>query len=148
MGDQFKIVRCVRCEAIFVRIRTAVCTHCLDAEEEDFHRIRDVLHEHKHLNVVAVAELAEVTEACVLRMLGEGLIVNEQVSHDVKCGQCGAPAISTSQRLCARCLANLDRKFVTEISEARQRMIEAPASASVHVMLNRKRKKSIDSNEL
>ena len=136
MSDGLKIIRCARCTEIFVRIRTAICPNCIEDEEDDYRVIRDILHEYTKINVARVAELAEVTEACVLRMLEQGLIVNEQVNNDVKCGN---PAISNLQRLCAKCLSNLDQKFYSEINEAKQRVMDEKSSDSVHVMLNRKR---------
>lgn len=148
MDDDLKITRCARCGTVFVRIRTNICHECIDVEEEEYRVIRDVLRDQESLNVAQVAELAEVTEACVLRMLDQGLIVNDQVSNDVKCGQCGLPAISTRKRLCATCLAALDQKFYTEINEAKQRLRDESPSDSVHVTLNKKRKKSIDIEHL
>lgn len=148
MNDELKLSRCARCSAVYVRIRVAVCHHCIDDEEEDFRNIRDILHEYDNLNVARVAELAEVTEACVLRMLEEGLIVNQEVNNDVKCGKCGKPALSTSQRLCAHCLTELDRKFFSEINVAKQRLMDEIPSDSVHVMLNKKRKKVVEADDL
>ena len=127
-----------------MRIRTQVCHSCIDVEEEEYRAIREVLREHDSLNVAKVAEIAEVTEACVLRMLEQGLIVNEQVNNQVKCGKCGQPAIGTTQRLCGVCLNDLDRKFYSEINEALHRIGENLPSESVHVMLNRKRSRSTE----
>lgn len=148
MNDELKLTHCARCSVIFVRIRMKICPECIDIEEEEYNKIRDVLHEYERLNIAKVAELAEVSEACVLRMLEEGIIVNEQVNNDIKCGRCGLPAISTSQRLCAHCLSVLDQKFYSEINEAKRRLREEIPIDSVHVVLNRKRKKTIDINRL
>ena len=78
----------------------------------------------------------------------EGIIINEQIDNDAKCGQCGLPAISASKRLCSYCLSQLDQKFYSEINEAKLRMREEFATDSVHVVLNRKRKKTIDIDQL
>lgn len=148
MSDELKIAKCARCSVLFVRIRGEVCHSCVEAEEADYLAIKEVLRENDDLNVTEVAKQAEVTEACVLRMLEQGLIVNEQVDNEVKCGKCGRPAISTQQRLCGTCLTSLDQTFYSEINEAKDRIEEAVPSDSVHVMLNKKRKKVIDTDQL
>lgn len=147
MSDELKLIHCARCSEIFVQIRTKICPNCIDIEEEEYARIRDVLHNNESINVAKVAELAEVTETCVLRMLDSGLIINEQVNNDVKCGQCGLPAISTSQRLCTYCLSQLDQKFYSEINEAKRRLHDENPNDSVHVVLNRKRNRKFRIDE-
>ena len=122
-----------------MRIRTQVCHSCIDVEEEEYRAIREVLREHD-----MYPSPGKLRSSCVLRMLEQGLIVNEQVNNQVKCGKCGQPAIGTTQRLCGVCLNDLDRKFYSEINEARHRIGENLPSESVHVMLNRKRSRSTE----
>lgn len=138
-SKDMKIAHCARCRGLFVRIRFEVCDRCLDDEEADYTRINDVLVSNKGLTVEQVAEKAEVTTACVLRMLERGLIVNEKIAENIKCGRCGAPAISASQQLCTACLQDLDKKFISEINQAKKNVAQQH-NESVHEVLNEKRK--------
>ncbi len=112
-------------------------------EESDFVRIRDVLAEDPKLTAEEVASRAQVTVACVLRMLDEGLIASRREDADAQCGRCGAPALSARQRLCASCLVDLDKQLSMELNEARllkkQREMKATAH-HVHEALSAKRR--------
>lgn len=109
MGQTIRMARRARCGATFVKIRSSVCEKCMDDEEGDYRRISDVLAGNTDLNVEGVAEAA--TTKCVLRMLDRGLIANDQVTDDVRCGRCGELAISASKRLCHTCLIKLGQNF-------------------------------------
>ena len=138
MSDSMKIAHCPRCNNLFVRIKHVVCDRCIDDEDADYKKIHDVLDNYTGLGVEQVAAKAEVEPKCVLRMLDRGMIANEQVAKNIKCGQCGAPAISASQQLCPSCLIKLDRKFFAEINEAKKHVAEQRTD-TVHQVLNAKR---------
>lgn len=139
MSDSMKISHCPRCNNLFVKIKHVVCDRCIDGEDADYKKIDEVLDNHTGLGVEQVAQKAGVDPKCVLRMLDRGMIANEQVAKDVKCGQCGAPAISASQQLCSLCLVKLDQKFFKQIHEAKKHIAEQRSSDSVHIVLNAKR---------
>ena len=102
------LVRCPRCKKLFDKGVSLVCLKCQPAEEADYQKIREVLDRSPQLNAEAVAAEAAVTVACVMRMLDEGLIANANLTENVKCGRCGAPAISLTKRLCQACLDRLN----------------------------------------
>jgi ribosomal protein L37E len=106
----FRIAKCARCDKLFNKVVSEVCTNCQPEEDIDFSRIQDVLSRESHLNAEEVAAEAGVGLDCVLRMLREGRIDNISQENHATCGRCGAPAISTAKRLCQRCLVNLDRQ--------------------------------------
>ena len=141
LDDEIKISHCARCNSLYVRIRFDVCDDCLDEEEADYERIRDVLAENAGQSTEAVAMLADVAVSTVLRMLDHGLITNKNIAHDFKCGKCGERAISAAQRLCQPCLDQLDQKFFKEIVEAKLILAEQRRE-SVHAVLMNKRKKT------
>jgi len=101
------LVSCPRCKKLFDKGVALVCPKCQPAEDADYEKIRAVLDRSPQLNAEAAAAEAEVTVACVMRMLAEGLIANVNMA-EVKCGRCGAPAISLSKRLCKACLDKLN----------------------------------------
>lgn len=137
---EYEFARCARCEKVFQRIRSVVCHDCLDAEEADYAKIRDVLNRQPNLNVQQTAEAAEVDVDCVLRMLNEGLITNAALSNPVTCGRCGAPAISLSKRLCEKCLLQLDTEVAHALAEAHEAMKAEQARLTVHETVEVKRK--------
>jgi ribosomal protein L37E len=90
-----------------------------------------------------VAERAQVTLACVFRMLDEGLIADANNHEGVTCGRCGSPAIGPRQRLCTTCLYDLDRQLSLELNQARlaKKALEMKGTAHhVHDALAAKRR--------
>ena len=104
------LTTCPRCKKLFDKTCAAVCVHCQSAEDADFDKIRGLLDQTPNLNAEQVAEEAQVSLECVLRMLEEGLIASVSLMEQVKCGRCGAPAISMSKKLCQACLEELNAK--------------------------------------
>jgi NMD protein affecting ribosome stability and mRNA decay len=102
------LTKCPRCKRLFERIHSAVCQRCQADEDADFDKIRAVLDRLPNLNMEEVSTEANVPIECVMRMLDEGLITNVSLNQDVKCGRCGAPAISQSKKLCQACLDKLN----------------------------------------
>lgn len=110
------LAKCARCERLFPKLRSAVCVECQDDEDRDFEKIRDVLGASSGLSADQVAERAGVPLPCVLRLIKEGRIASVVPGEHVRCGRCGAQAISFSKRLCERCLMELDREFAQALS--------------------------------
>jgi len=139
-----KLAKCGRCKTLYVRTHSHVCSRCLDAEDSDFLRIRDVLVEHPTLNLAPeeLADAANVTIACILRMLDQDMLAAEG-DEEILCGKCGAPAISVVQRLCTACMFDLDRQLSMELSVARLNRPDPLNGVAhhVHQMLDAKRRK-------
>ncbi len=105
--------KCPRCKKIFDKVSSAVCVNCQKDEDSDFDKIRSVLDRTPNLKAEEVAQEAQVSVQCVLRMLQEGLISNATISN-VKCGRCGAPAISMNKKLCQVCLDKLNAEVAAQ----------------------------------
>ncbi len=116
--------KCARCGKFFDKIKSPVCLDCLPDEDADYEKIRDVLSEREDLCAQEVAEAAGVSVECVLRMMDDGQIVNVKDTEDVKCGRCGAPAISASKRLCQKCLEQLNREVSANVYQIQKNMDE------------------------
>ena len=114
-----KLASCPRCRAIFVRTDWPVCRKCIHAEEADFSLMRDALSEHPNLTPERLATAANVTLACVLRMLDEEQLSNDTPEDSPECKQCRAPALNNGQGLCIACLLDLDRRLGEELETAR-----------------------------
>jgi ribosomal protein L37E len=100
-------------------------------EEDDFRKISDVLADQPGLAMDEVAHKAEVSVACVRRMLDAGYVSASSIDDPAVCGRCGAKAISTSKRLCQSCLLDMDRECAEAIREMRHR-VATKVRAGVH----------------
>jgi len=91
----------------------------MDEEEGDYDKVRRHLDAHPDVNAEQVCEATGVDIECILRMVNEGLVANAALLEGkVKCGMCGAPAISASKRLCQACLEKLNAR----VADARARV--------------------------
>jgi len=105
------LAKCPRCEKLFEKIRFPVCPICLDDEEADYDKVREALGRQPNLNAEQVSVETTVSVPCIQRMIKEGLIATPTLLEgEVKCGMCGAPAISLSKKLCQSCLEKLNAK--------------------------------------
>ena len=114
--------KCVRCGKAFNKVRSPVCPACTPEEDADFTKIRDALSNNPHLSVKELAEAAGVTLACVLRMIDDGQLVEEEVVNEIKCGRCGKPAMTAAKRLCLECLMELERDVAANVGEIREKL--------------------------
>jgi len=112
------LATCPRCKKMFNKMKASVCPKCQEAENADYDSIRSVLDAKPSLNAEQVAAEAEVEVQVVTRMLDDGLIANISLSDQVKCGRCGAPAISRSKKLCQACLEKLN----AQVAQAQAQM--------------------------
>lgn len=121
--------KCPRCGKAFALVRSPVCVDCQPAEEADYEKIRDILLERDDLGTVELAAAAEVDVACVLRMLDQGYITNASVANPVRCGRCGAPAISVTKRLCQRCLNELNMNVSRTVTRLQKELADKRKAA-------------------
>lgn len=138
------LASCARCGKMFNKKTSPVCSSCQKAEDEDIEKVRKVAQESPNLSAEELAEKAEVDIGVVLRMIDMGLLVNIlESSKEVKCGMCGAPAISITKRLCQACLEKLNAEVLKAQSQIKLEARKPPKigeSFSVHEELERKRK--------
>lgn len=114
------LAKCERCEKLFAKTDNAICPNCVPDEERDHEAVRSCLSEHPNLSADAISELTGVSVQCVLRMIDEGLVTNSIFTGAVKCGKCGAPAISASKRLCNGCLEDMNRRVAKQRGQLQQ----------------------------
>lgn len=115
------LAKCPRCGTLFNKLTAMICNTCIEPEDRDRDKIRTILDEQPGLSAKRVAEEAEVELDVVLRMLDQGLLTSADIAHDIKCGHCGAPAISHSKRLCHSCLSKLNQKMLAAQKSLRSR---------------------------
>jgi predicted amidophosphoribosyltransferase len=113
------LAKCVRCKKLFNKEVSPVCGECQEAETADHEKIRALIDRHPNLSAEQVASKAGVDIECVLRMVDQGRLTNTASLHGVKCGGCGAPAISFAKKLCQQCLDKLNSEVAKAQSNIR-----------------------------
>ena len=111
------LAQCVRCKKMFNKVNLPVCPKCEPKEQEDFDKIQELLAKEPGLNAEEVAEKTDVDIECVLRCVSSGLVTIVKQSETIKCGRCGAPAISLSKKLCQNCLNKLNEELAKQQSK-------------------------------
>ena len=134
--------KCARCDKLFDKQSGIVCPTSQPDEDADYDKIRRVLDDSPNLNAEQVAETSGVALAVVMRMLYEGFLANS-TSGRVRCGRCGAPAISASKKLCQACLEKLNAQVASAQSRIKlpeKKAAEINEYAAVRKLLQEKRK--------
>jgi len=103
------LANCARCNGVFNKVSSALCPACAEQEERDFQIVSEALREHPGQTVEELAENTGVSKRTILRLIKCERIASDADLAGVKCGKCGAPAISLSTRLCQRCAAEMSR---------------------------------------
>jgi hypothetical protein len=107
------LTKCVRCDKLFNKTEEPVCGECRPDEHADYETIRAHLQDNPGLSAEKVAEGTGINIKCVMRLVDTGVITSMEISAGgITCGQCGAPAISLSKRLCQSCLDKLNVKMI------------------------------------
>ena len=124
------LAKCPRCSRMFNKMHNLVCPGCQPAEDSDADAIRETLEEHPNLNAEQVAEVTGVDLNVVLRLIEQGglAVASSLEASSIKCGRCGAPAISASKKLCQGCLEKLN----AEVAQA-QRSVHLSERKQVEV---------------
>jgi len=136
---------CARCGRMFGKTTSSVCPACLPDEEADMDKVRAVLAEDENLNAEQLAERAEVGLEVVQRMLDDGIVTAATLEPgEVKCGRCGAPAISAAKKLCESCLEKMNVEMAKaqaniRLGDRKEVQIGA-AYGGVHQHLSQKRR--------
>lgn len=112
------LATCGRCGKMFNKVQANVCPACVEAEEADYEKIREIVSQNETLNVEQVSEAAGVDVSVVRRIIGEGRVAQVSLGEVPKCGKCGAPAISITKKLCQACLERLN----VEVSKAQSQI--------------------------
>ncbi len=114
------LATCDRCKKMFTKMSDLViCPQCLPQEEEDYERLRDILQESPQLTAEQLSEKTDIELSCVLRCIASGRIQSMDQGERVRCGRCGAPAISSSKKLCESCLNQLSQEVAKAQSKIR-----------------------------
>ncbi len=141
------LASCPRCEKMFNKDAFVVCDGCEEAEREDYEKIHDALAKYPNLSAEDLAEMAEVEADCVLRLVDTGRIepISVSTAEGIKCGRCGAPAISKAKKLCEACLNEMNAQLAREqakVKLGKKRKVEVGTALNVHDAIKDKRDKS------
>ena len=138
------LASCARCKQIFTKIRSDVCPKCQPEEEADYEKVRAYLESSPNQTADEVASGCGVTRECVMRLVQDGRIQNMAMADPVKCGRCGAPAISLDKKLCQACLDRLNMEVIRAQSQIKlppKKSVPSPTQPnSVHIAIDSKRR--------
>lgn len=113
------LASCERCGKLFSKTTLPICPRCEPAEERDYEKVREALERTPDRTAEQLSEDTGVDVACVLRLVEMGRVRVVGTSDQVRCGRCGAPAISFSKRLCQACLDKLYQELADEQARIR-----------------------------
>lgn len=147
------LANCQGCNKLFNKVTSPLCPACIDQDENDLKIVNEALREEPNLTVAQLSEKTDVSKRTILRLLKDQRITSKANLADVKCGKCGAPAISLSVKLCERCAAEMSRvaaQVCRDVSQAGGRASsgkeaseeEPEAIETVHEAIQRKTGKS------
>ncbi len=122
------LASCSKCKRLFQKVRKSICPACEAEEEASYEVVRAYVSEHPGENAEQVAAATDVPIDTVLRFIVEGRIEAQGATSNVRCGQCGKPAISTTKRVCQACLAKLHNQLAQQ-----QAKIKLPEKKDVDV---------------
>jgi len=108
---------CQRCNGVFNRIGGPLCPACVDREEQDFKAVNEALREQPHQTIDELAKRTGVSEKTIMRLIKDKRIASDVNADGVKCGKCGAPAISLATRLCERCAGEMAKTITQSCSK-------------------------------
>lgn len=114
------LANCEGCNKVFNKVTTSLCPACIEQEERDLKTINEALRDEPNQTVAQLSEKTGVNKKMILRLLKDQRIASEANLVDMKCGKCGAPAISLSVKLCKRCAAEISRTAAQACSNVEQ----------------------------
>ncbi len=123
------LANCIRCETLFDKNVSPICPKCAEAEEEDFEKINEALRECPNQTVDELHEATEVEKKVIIRLVENGRVASEATMADVKCGRCGAPAISLTKRLCEKCSLELAKESRAAMQEVKAQLRDKPKTS-------------------
>ncbi len=141
------LANCKGCNKIFNKLSGPLCPACVEQDEADLKTVNEALREEANQTVAQLSEKTGVSKKTILRLLKDQRIASEASLADIKCGKCGAPAISLSVKLCKRCAAEISRtaaKACARVAQASGRaspprkQTDASEDETVHETIKRK----------
>lgn len=105
------LARCKRCGKVFSKvIERDVCPACLEAEEEEFQKVKDFFREHPRARLEEASRETGVDKKTIMQFLKDGrlqlaLPEEEALREGLFCERCGRPI--SQGKLCVECRKKL-----------------------------------------
>lgn len=105
-----EIRNCPDCGKIFAYTNINLCPVCIQAEEEEFQRVKEYLYKNPQTGVHDLAEVTEVEEYKILRWLKIGRLQGKRFTGlSYPCESCGRNI--QEGRFCSNCSSELAKGF-------------------------------------
>ncbi|MFC1737363.1 hypothetical protein ACFL1X_14720, partial [Candidatus Hydrogenedentota bacterium] len=101
----------------------------------------DALRTTSGMTIDELMEETGVERKTIIRFLEEERITSDTVKSDVKCGKCGAPGISLTKKICAKCAAGLAKQARSSQNALRSRASRASRSVMSEITEQRRENK-------
>lgn len=112
------IRNCTSCGKIYNYDGLKTCINCRKADEKDYEKVRDYLHESPGANISEVSEATEVDSGKIIAFLREGRLEVEAGGNLIlECEKCGVSI--TTGRFCNKCTSDLQRELGQVVTSAR-----------------------------
>lgn len=105
------LAKCRRCGKIFNKvIEKDLCPACLEAEEEEFQKVKSFFREHPRARLEEASQKTGVDKKTIMQFLKDGrlqlvLPEEEAFQEGLSCERCGRPILQG--KLCAECRKKL-----------------------------------------
>ncbi|MFZ5353334.1 MAG: TIGR03826 family flagellar region protein [Bacillota bacterium] len=139
MGD---IRNCPRCGRVFSYVGRPICNNCLNAEEDEFKRVKDYIYDNPGANMSEVSEATDVSVEKIMRFLRDERleIVSGEGNMILECERC-SKAIKTG-RFCETCkdelATGLKKEFGLNQPAARPTSEKRPDKDQMYTATRRK----------
>lgn len=112
------IKNCTSCGKIYNYDGFKTCINCRKADEVDFVKVREYLHESPGANISEVSEATEVDSGKIISFLREGRLEIEAGGNLIlECEKCGISI--TTGRFCNKCTSELQRELGQVVDSAK-----------------------------
>lgn len=106
-----QLKNCSECGRIFAYINVNLCPSCLQAEEEEFQKVKEYLYKNPQTGVYDLAEATQVAEHKILRWLKMGRLEGKKFAAlAYPCESCGRNI--QEGRFCLSCSNRLAQGFL------------------------------------
>ncbi|MGE5632526.1 MAG: TIGR03826 family flagellar region protein [Caulobacteraceae bacterium] len=109
-----EIRNCPRCGKIFTYMGRPICNKCLEAEEDEFKRVKEYIYDNPGATISETSQATDVSVEKIMRFLREERleIRSENSNMILECERCGV-AIN-SGRFCEKCKKDMNSDFRRE----------------------------------
>jgi flagellar operon protein (TIGR03826 family) len=135
MGE---IRNCPRCGKIFNYLGRPICGRCMQAEEEEFKKVKEYIYDYPGSNMPEISDATEVSIDKIMRFLREERleISGENPNMFLECERC-EKSIKTG-RFCDACKDDLEKGFKQQLGASKRETDTSTSKSKMYTATRRK----------